>query len=293
MGIDDSGKLQKFPYGSTTPRQVANALWFKTTDNSADPTQGSKYSANNPLFIQEMPANSTGQPLLVPILQIHSPDGSPGDDLDWGNANLYATNWLQAAGTTTTFNGGFVAGNSPGRLQEEAAGLHNFVRFLENWQGTAVNIKGNFIQLRRSAYASAPFASILRDTATDTATATDNLSLFDYPINTYRTNSGEPVGTLPYYRAPFRQWGFDVAMFSQSPDLFAQRFTTPSTSSPNEFFREIDRDDPWIKVLLCAATASDRVGEPGATYTQYAVPDKNQRPLECQGDTANYPANPI
>jgi len=57
------------------------------------------------------------------------------------------------------------------------------VRFLENWQGTAVNIKGSFIQLWRSAYASAPF-TILRDTATDTATATDNLSLFGYPINT-------------------------------------------------------------------------------------------------------------
>ena len=292
IGIDNSGKVQRFPYGDTTPRQVPNALWFKTTDNSTAPTQGGKYSASDPLFINEMPANPTGQPLLVPVLQIHSPDGAPSDDLDQGNAFLYATNWLQAAGTATTFNAGFVSGNSPSRPQEESAALHNFVRFLENWQGTAVNIKGSFIQLWRSAYASAPFATILRDTATDTATATDNLSLFDYPINIYRTDNGEPGGTLPYYREPTRQWGFDVALFSQSPDLFAQKFTTPSAGSPNEFFREISRDDPWIKALLCAATASDRIGEPGATYTQYAVPDKNQRPTECQADTANYPANP-
>lgn len=291
IGIDNSAKVEKFPYGGTTPREVANALWFKTTDNSTDPTQGSKYSASNSLFIKEIPANATDQPLLVPVLQIHSPSGSPSDDLDWGNAFLYATNWLQAAGTATTFNAGFVAGNTPSRTQEEPAGLHNFVCFLENWQG-AVNIKGNFIQLRRSIYATAPFATILRDTATDTATATDNLSLFDYPINTYRTDNGTPDGTLPYYHEPSRQWGFDVALLSQSPDLFAQKFTIPSTGSPNEFFREINRDDVWIKTLLCAATASDRVGAQGATYTQYAVPDKNQRPLECQGDTANYPENP-
>jgi hypothetical protein len=292
LGIDDSEKVQQFPYGSgKTPRQVPNALWFKTTDNPDDPTQGEKYSANYPLFIKEMPEDANSQPLLVPVLQIHSSDGSPSDSLDRGNQNGYGTNWLQTAAGDTTFNATFVSGNSPSRPEEESAGLPNFVRFLENWQGKTVNINGNFIQLRRSTYATAPFVAILREPATVSGTSTNNLSLFDYPINTYMTNNGTPAGTLPYYNAPIRQWGFDVALLSQSPDLFAQNFTTSSTSSANDFVREVGRDDPWIQTLLCAATASDRLGKSTATYTQYAVPDKNQRPAACQDDAPNYPAN--
>jgi len=287
LGISDSGTVREFPYDGSggKPRQVPNALWFKTTNNSTDPTQGGTYSPNNPLFIKEV---VNGQPLLVPVLQIHSPDGSPGDSLDRGNPNGYVTNWLQTAAEDTTFNATFVSGNSPGRPEEEPAGLPNFVRFLENWQEKRVNIAGSFVQMWRSAYATAPFATILRDKVTAATTETNNLSLFDYSINTYRTNNGTPAGTVPYYGEPIRQWGFDVALLSQSPDLFAQRFTTPSTSSPNEFFREVGKDDPWIQTLLCAATASDRVGKSTATYNQYAVPDKNLRPAACQNNAPLY-----
>ena len=96
---------------------------------------------------------------------------------------------------------------------------------------------------------------------------------------------------MPYFTAPNRQWIFDVALLSQPTDLFAQKFTTPSKSSPNEFFREVGRDDAWVQTLLCAAISSDRVGSSSATYTQYAVTDKQQRPASCRNDAPNYPAN--
>ncbi len=287
LGINDRGIVQEFPYGGALPRQVPNALWFKTTNNPANPRQGESYSADKPLFI----GNSSGQPLLEPVLQIHSPDGSPSNNLDRGDERRYGANWLQTAGEDTTVNATFVSGNSPSRPQEESAGLPNFVRFLENWQDKALNIAGSFIQMKRSVYATAPFSTILRQKATATATLGENLSLFNYPINNYRTNNGTPAGIVPYFTAPNRHWIFDVALLSQPTDLFAQKFTTPSKSSPNEFFREVGRDDPWVQTLLCAATASDRVGRSTATYTQYAVPDKQQRPASCRNDAPNYPAN--
>ena len=296
LGINSDGRVQRFPYsdGITAqklPRSQPNALWFKTTSNTIDPTQGGSYSPNNPLFIKEI---SSGQPLLVPVLQIHSPDGSPSENLDRGNSNRYATNWLQTAAEDTTFNAIFMAGNSPSRPQEESAGLPNFVRFLENWENRVVKINGSFIQMQRSAYATAPFTPIRRDTATGLATETDNLSWFDYAINKYPTggaNNYLPTGTPPYYSEPERHWQFDVALLSQSSDLFAQEFTTPSTSQPSELLREVSRDDPWVQTLLCAAIASDRTGKVAATYTQYAISDKTQRPGTCQNDTPDYPAN--
>ncbi|MBD2308763.1 hypothetical protein H6G17_25160 [Chroococcidiopsis sp. FACHB-1243] len=299
LGIDSQGNVKQFRYvdGNNNarpdelPRQVPNALWFKTTTNPVNPTEGESYSPNNPLFIKEISGN---RPLLVPVLQIHSPDGSPSETLDRGNPDRYATNWLQTAAEDTTFNAVFMAGNSPSRPQEDSAGLPNFVRLLENWENRIVKIDGNFIQMRRSAYATAPFMPIRRDTATELATATDNLSWFDYAINKYPTggaNNDLPTGTPPYYSEPERHWQFDVALLSQSSDLFAQEFTTPSTSQPSELLREVSRDDPWVQTLLCAAIASDRTGKITATYTQYAISDKTQRPATCQNDTPDYPAN--
>ena len=231
---------------------------------------------------------SKEQPSLVPVLQIHSPDGVPsgGGNLDQGSGQ-FQKQWIQQAKTDTTFNAAFVSGNSPSRPLEQPAGLDNFVRFLEQWQGKTTNIKGNFIQFERSAYATAPFAPIRSDNITKND---GSLSLFGYSPTKYPVDS-TTADTMPYYTAPTRQWGFDVGLLSQSPDLFAQKFTQQPVAPPNEFFREVGRNDSWIQTLLCAADASDRVGGRAATYTQYTVTDKNQRPSTCQADVANYPTN--
>lgn len=190
---------------------------------------------------------STDQPLLVPVLQIHTPEGTPSNG---GNSLPVSGNigdqWLQnVAANNGTVNAVFVAGNSPSRPEEsDLAGLHNFVRFQENWVAKPLNIQGSFIQLKRSAYATAPFANVL---AAKKSANDGTLSIFGYSSTSYNNS------TIPYYSAPTRQWGFDVGLLSQSPDLFAQKFTLPSVAPPNEFFRQVSRDDLWIKTLLCAA----------------------------------------
>jgi hypothetical protein len=193
----------------------------------------------------------TDQPTLVPVLQLHSPEGSPGATLATGGS--LHDEWLQQATTDTTFNAAFIAGNSPGRPREDQAGLHNFVRFMQKW-GAAVNIKGSFIQYKRSTYSTAPFAPV-RD------------------ANAIRMFNGIDIKGDPlfYYSPPTRQWGFDVALLSQPPDLFAQKFTQQTETAPEEFFREVGRDDPWVKTLLCAAQKGS-----DDDYT-YAVDDASLR----------------
>lgn len=268
-----------------------NALWFRksnSTTNPADLTDAQLdygNTANKPLFYyppvdgsdSDTNPDLDNQPLLVPILQVHDANNTSSIRNDGVAQNAYVTNWLQQASNTTT-NATFVLGNSPGRPEETSAGLQNFVRLLENWGGATTGtsddnkskISGSFIQLKRSTYATAPLAPILSARTTTTASVSNNLSLFDYKLDTYPTSNVD--GLLPFYNPPDRQWGFDVGLLSEQPDLFAQRFTSPSTGRPNEYFREIGRDDSWVKTLLCAGEASDNTGTTsGATYTTPAV----------------------
>jgi hypothetical protein len=239
------------------------------------------------------------QPRLVPVAQIHSPAGSPAAStditLDIGNGNDYRNYWLQQP-KSTNYNAAFVVGDSPNRPAESSAGLHNLVRFQENWspengstaapQGKqTATIKGSFIQL--SSYATAPFGTVRRTGPAPVVTAdTGELSIFGYGPNRYQTTVGG--GTQPYYSPPTRQWGFDVGLLSQSPDLFSQRFTSDISKTQN-YYRQVGRDDPWVKTLLCAAEPADpsdpnqRVGKADATainYSNYAVPSE-ERP-DCR-----------
>ncbi|MDP5337304.1 MAG: hypothetical protein NWQ28_01840, partial [Nodularia sp. (in: cyanobacteria)] len=72
-------------------------------------------------------------------------------------------------------------------------------------------------------------------------------------------------GTAPFYIAPTRQWGYDVGLLSQSPDLFAQKLVRTPEGRPDEFFREVGRDDLWVATLLCA---EDNAGEPAIDIDQ-------------------------
>ncbi len=327
LGIN-GGNVQQFSInaGAAPPATATNnALWFRTTSNPANPSTNPSYdnTNNRPLFIQQMPLLATGQPLLVPVLQIHSSDGQPGGggNLSQGNSQRlgYERNWLQQA-ASTNYNAGFVIGDSPTRPQEYGAGLNNLVRFQENWKpgGTFQNatIKGSFIQQKRSTYATGPFSTIVDAVANgQAATNPPIMTIFGYPASvarSYYANNGNfgitpnALGTLPYYVAPNRVWGFDVGLLSQVPDLFSQRFAVDITKRQN-FYREVGRDDDWIEALLCAAepvnpNAPDssnsqpprpqRLGGPGTTYTRYAIPE-SERP-NCQGvvnASLPYPAN--
>jgi hypothetical protein len=245
-------------------------------------------AANNPKIV----APAGNQPRLVPVTQIQSPSGAPALTLNRGDQNQYVARWLQQA-QSTNYNAALVAGDNPTRPAEPTAGLSNFVRLQENWGGKTVTIKGSFIQQKRSTQATGTFTAM----QTAVSRAQDGrLSIFGYPDNRYWTSAGQ--GTLPYYSVPNRQWGFDVGLLSQVPDLFSQKFTQ-DISKTQSYYRQVGRDDDWIKVLLCAAEPADptdrdqRIGGNNTQYTRYAVP-KSERP-DCRSVTnvdLPYPANP-
>ena len=246
--------------------------------------------------------------------------------------------------TTTEVNVYFVAGNTPSRSYvpyttsatagnpgltiytgESGGGLQNFVRFSENWVGQSLKISGGFIQNSRSAFATAPFSinapyttlalpNCLSQTYATRATCIDTSS----DIQTWFTNPNGPNDTLsnfskyiqsvttqsiPFYTPPTRLWGFDVGLLVQQPDLFAQRFSQ-ALPNYNEFFRESNKEDPWIKTMLCALqpapaninTANpsadlinkdleQRVGTKPSNYTAYALGSEERKDLGCPSPT--------
>lgn len=286
------------------PDSPANALWFTTTNAAApavNPGAGTKrYNNTDRLLFYSLPVGAplTSQPRLEPILQIQSPRTSFGTNfgdisrIGTETERVKNTRWLSKA-RATTFNLVMAAGDTPARAgvgnYERNGGLHNFVRFLENWDAVDATIAGSFIQFKRSEYATAPWQVFVRPNPGDAPTVR---TLFTGRENFAYVTDSTPRGEAPFYMAPGRSWGFDVALLSQNPDLFAQRFVIPSTDPPNEYYREISRDDKWVQTLLCAVQDrnegfgngfSIRITE-GATVTtkntQYAVPS-NVRPSTC------------
>lgn len=310
---DNNGKVLYYPYeaksiaglpysaysSSNRPRRNDRALWFQTINSSSTPD----YSYDLPLSIKNISGltstRKTDQPLLVPVLQIQYPfGGSSGTSLSITNSNNVkdsSNNWLQkVTDTTTETNLAFVQGDTPGRPTETNGGLENFVRYLENWQeysgGSRVSknhkIAGAFIQYKRSSYATAPWQTFTGSYTASTG-YNNSATAFGYPQGyriTVNNDSGVSFGRTPFFVQPIRAWGFDVALLTQLPDLFSQRFTSPTVGDPNEYYREVGRDDAWVKTLLCAATTGQGYGIATAasygTGFQYAI-SQDQRPSTC------------
>ena len=278
---------------SGTPKPLPNSLWYATTTTPANPTTNIDYGSANPLFYAKLPTFSGGvaptfeQPRLRPTLQIYlatntTPTG--GNTPPEGVLANAGTRWIQKA-RDTEFNLIVASNDVPSRalpnlvtpptIGETNGGLQNLPRFMENWQGLTTSIAGSFIQFKRSAYATAPYQSVINDTA---AGSVLNAKVFDdvpTPATYKIENFGGKVG---YFVPPNRNWGFDVGLLSQPADLFAQKFTLPpSKKTPDEYFREISRDDEWVKSLVFAEKLNpDRT--PSGTY---AVNDSATKPTDC------------
>lgn len=242
-GKPSSGnKMAEYPVGGTTQPPIASGVlipWFQ---------------------------RNTSTNLLEPVLQIQRPFATEADPT---NNSFVASgsdnkNWLRNVDADTTFNLIFAVGDSPGRSNgnnsEDNGGLHNFPRFMENWSPSSgqkkARINGSFMQVKKSAYATGPFATALSNT----------INLL-YSINL--TGAAGTNGTASGYLPPVRQWGYDVALLSQSPDQFASKLVLTPPDLPDEYFREVGRDDRWVQTLLCARTADDT--------TKFAI-DADQRP---------------
>jgi hypothetical protein len=219
-----------------------------------------------------LPASPYGgsQPLLLPVPQIQTvsaptPPGGSAMPRGAAGGNVRATGWIPQA-VDTTFNLIVGAGDTPSRALNATSGdfnggLQNLPRFLESWNngGRATNIRGSFIQQNRSAFSTAPYQPIL-PLAPSVLPSLFQLQPNSPPLtitNTYNTDAG--AGLIPYFSPPSRNWGYDVGLLSQPPDLFTQRFTTPATNTqPAEYFREVSRDDPWVTILMCGTVAPDQ-----------------------------------
>ena len=239
--------------------------------------------------------NNGSQPLLMPVLQIQTMiAGSQANSstLPSGTPLVAGTGWMpQAPATGATFNLIMGANDTPSRTMSLSVGdfnggLQNLPRFLENWRpgGTFANtnIQGAFIQFDRSKYSTAPYTPILDPDSPQQQGDQPSIlrSLFDKPPAlapsfaqatpasyaggalepSYRTANGavknNTAGRVPFFFPPGRNWGFDVGLLSQPPDLFTQKFTTPpSRPSPDEYFREVPRNDEWVKALMCSQLA--------------------------------------
>ncbi|MEQ8998311.1 MAG: hormogonium polysaccharide biosynthesis protein HpsA [Coleofasciculus sp. B1-GNL1-01] len=270
--------------GSSVPTKTDNALWFATIKDSSvvgNANAGNMRFNDNGLLWYEPPTTNQGQPLLVPILQLHTTNRTatlPNNETRLKDAPN--NNWFQQA-TTTTFNAVLVMGDSPSRpgqsdppnaaglIAETGGGLSNFPRFLENWDGETAEIRGSFIQDKKSVFATAPFTAI-SDSGIDTSLFFDTAYYRDDNDDGFRYQVGASRRRAPYYDAPTRAWGYDVGLLSQTPDLFSKRFATPFAGSPDEFYREVRRNDPWIQTLLCGATLDN------GDFEEHAVPSAAQ-----------------
>jgi hypothetical protein len=271
---------------------------------------------------------TTAQPLVIPVLNLHSPVADSGGGVPSGDAAtafgpraVNETYWVQHVPSTATesYNAAFIMGDSPsrpfpgrtgGEIQdsgESGGGLANFPRFLEAWEDIGpddaaveakTKIRGSFIQFKKSIFATAPFEAIDDPTQDNSLFFDPNPVKPDYmaaygPATNTRPfiyKGGGQKRKAPYYRPPQRLWGYDVGLLSQTPDLFARRFAVPSAGVANEYYREVSRDDEWIRTLLCAAEQTPPAAAGGTpTYSQWAIADSKQRPGYCQQGTP--PAN--
>ncbi|ABG53128.1 conserved hypothetical protein [Trichodesmium erythraeum IMS101] len=287
IGINNNELVNVFPYsGGSLPRLAENALWFRTSssnppvphsNNPNDHNYGNQY----PLaYLQEV---TVQQPLLIPVLQNYLPTETPEET----QATLPSENnttlnngprWLTRASGDTIFNLIVGSGDVPPRPGESNGGLQNLPRFLENWAKDKNNnftakITGSFMQLSRSAYATAPYPHLLDKVSTD----------FGYPgsykINNYVIDKrGSRVG---YFLPPDRNWGYDVGLLSQPPDYFSQLLSgEDSSGKPDRYYREVSFDDRWVKTLLCSKVIDD-----DGNFVENATPDGYRPEAFCDKST--------
>ncbi|MCF3605004.1 hormogonium polysaccharide biosynthesis protein HpsA [Planktothrix agardhii 1806] len=292
-------------------RASENSLWFRTIDNNAISFKANApLWLYNPVTagtaktfaydINEPDRKATIQhPLLVPVLQLETTTGTAATPTTNTKADL-GTSWLMipddgpAKDKITPYDVVMGTGDVPSRktppiisppppappavagagIGDFNGGLPNLARLLENWQGKTVKISGSFIQFQRSKYATAPYLGVFSSTNIPPAPADQQApQIFNTGARIYNTSS--TGGQTPYFSQPQRNWGFDVGLLSQSPDLFAQKLTTRSSDSrPAEYFREVSRSDDWVKTLLCAK----EVDNTGAPTTTNAVKNTSIRP---------------
>ncbi|MEO1387333.1 MAG: hormogonium polysaccharide biosynthesis protein HpsA [Cyanobacteria bacterium J06634_6] len=122
-----------------------------------------------------------------------------------------------------------IAGLVPSRKEQYNGGLHNFPRFIEDWNGKDLIIQGAFLQLNFS---------------------TASTGQFD--VDAWEPGeTPDPDEEILYYKPPARKWGYDVGLQYATAAPIAQRFVTLDKPR-SEHYRELPVDDPYVNNLRCA-----------------------------------------
>jgi hypothetical protein len=151
----------------------------------------------------------------------------------------------------TNVNSIVVSGIVPSQPGNTYGGLHNFPRFIENWNGQTLDYVGSFLQLSFSNYATAPFEM-------EGWEYNENGALEpDLELNAER---------ITYYSPPGRQWGYDVALQLAPAGPAASRFVLVKTPR-NEFYSEPQINDPYIQNLCAVAKANNVSGSANLNCT--------------------------
>jgi hypothetical protein len=128
-----------------------------------------------------------------------------------------------------------ISGIVPSRLGQSYGGLHNFPRFIENWQNKEFFLSGAMVQLNFSTYATAPYDQEQMEPS--------------QPDPKSGTGSNEWIA---YYKAPLRRWGFDVGLKYVEPGPVSRRFKSTELTR-SEFYSEPATDDPYTQLLAACA----------------------------------------
>lgn len=128
----------------------------------------------------------------------------------------------------TRVNAIIISGLVPSRSLQSYGGLHNFPRFLEDWE-TGSNdlfISGAFLQLNFSNQATGPYDHDAWEVGV-TPTSAESIA---------------------YYRPPNRRWGYDVGIQYAPASPIAVRFSPPEFTR-SEFYSEPPANDPYMRNL--------------------------------------------
>ena len=126
-----------------------------------------------------------------------------------------------------------VSGLVPSQARQSYGGMHNFPRFIENWDGNDLFISGSLVQLNFSTSATGPFDQDAWEVG----------------------NTPQGAESIRYYGAPNRRWGYDVGLQYAPAGPVAQRFIQLQPTR-NEFYSEPPANDPYMQALVTGVCAS-------------------------------------
>jgi len=219
----------------------ASGNWGWLRENPYDIFSPIKVSRNGDglaLQVQTAPRPAATPPLLSgkPLMPIPY-SSAPVNGAYYNIAN---TDRTRPTAENTRVNTIVVSGLIPSKNGQSYGGLHNFPRFLENWD--RLWFAGSFLQLNFSNYATGPFDQQVWEPGTTPTANNERIS---------------------YYGAPQRLWGYDVALQKSPAGPAAARFVT-ATKDRNEFYQEPAANDPYIRNLCLALPDTGPQGFPNA-----------------------------